>query len=591
MRIGITLGIAALGVGVLAGCNDGSAGASVDAPGTEGSLLYSPPFRVASISAADLTAQISAMPGGAQLLALAGTPKCGVDVHMIVYSTVGGAGETTRASGALMAPTGGAGCSGARPILEYAHGTAYQSNFNIADITNTTTNPAYSDPTGVAEGPLIVAFFAAQGYIVVAPNYVGYDTQDVATLPYHPYLNAAQQSQEMIDALTAARSAISAGLPSGVSDNGKLFLTGYSQGGHVAMATHRAMQAKGMTVTASAPMSGPYAMLSFGDAVVTYSSVGIGGTVYYPMVINSYQHSYHNLYQATSDIFSSTYATGIDTLLPGLVPPSTLFQQGKLPEFALFNSTTPGQGSEPSTGIPALNAAMAVPSNPLNALGFGNPYLIKNSERVSYALDSVASPDGTVPAATTLLPPAATPSHPLRADLKLNDLRGWSPNSYVMLCGGKNDPEVFYPINTQIMGTLWSAQVATGQVTVVDVDPTSQGAVFAQIGGIVATAFGTDRALGVTSVAQIAGDVQTAVVTNAAFSAYFTSGVPNSPQGVWIATIAGVAAQAVATFMAQGVTDPATMGADVGNAVVAYYHYPSTQIACEVAAQAFFKNF
>jgi hypothetical protein len=47
--------------------------------------------------------------------------------------------------------------------------------------------------------------FAAEGYIVVAPNYVGYDT---STLGYHPYLNADQQSKDMIDALTAARSAL-----------------------------------------------------------------------------------------------------------------------------------------------------------------------------------------------------------------------------------------------------------------------------------------------------------------------------------------------------------------------------------------------
>ena len=33
------------------------------------------------------------------------------------------------------------------------------------------------------------------------------------------------------------------------------------------MATHRAMQAAGMTVTASAPMSGPYALSAFVDAV------------------------------------------------------------------------------------------------------------------------------------------------------------------------------------------------------------------------------------------------------------------------------------------------------------------------------------
>ena len=588
MRIRDILGPAALGAILLASCNDGGGGGSVNSSTAAGTLVYSPPLRITSISAADLTAQLGATAAGQQLLALAGMPKCGIDFHFIVYDTVGGAGEPTRASGALMAPTGGSGCTGARPILEYAHGTAQQVNFNIADVSNQTTNPAYADSSGVAEGPLIAAFFAAQGYIVVAPNYVGYDTQDVATLSYHPYLNAAQQSQEMIDALTAARAAINAGLPSGVSDNGKLFLTGYSQGGHVAMATHRAMQAAGMKVTAAAPMSGPYAMLAFGDAVVTYSQVGLGGTVYYPMIINSYQHSYGNIYAATSDIYSATYATGIDTLLPGTNTATTLFQQGKLPEFALFDSTTPGTGTQPGTGIPSLDAAMAVPANPLFALGFGGPYLINNSVRVQYALDSVVTPDGAVPSPTNLMPPAGTPAYPLRAALKKNDLRGWTPTSPVMMCGGKNDPEVFYSVNTQTMQALW-AGLPTGLVTVVDVDPTAPGAIFGQIGTIAAGVFATEPAG--TPVAKIGADVQVAVVTNAAFTAYFTAGVPNSPQGVLIATVAGVAAQAVATYIAQGVTDPATMGVDVGDAVTAYYHYPSTQVACEVAAQAFFAHF
>ena len=47
--------------------------------------------------------------------------------------------------------------------------------------------------------------FAAQGYIVVAPNYAGYD---ISTLGYHPFLNADQQSGEMMDILAAARTAL-----------------------------------------------------------------------------------------------------------------------------------------------------------------------------------------------------------------------------------------------------------------------------------------------------------------------------------------------------------------------------------------------
>ncbi|HEY9028374.1 MAG TPA: alpha/beta hydrolase, partial [Burkholderiaceae bacterium] len=291
MRSTIALGAAALAAIALTSCGGGSPGARIDNSTAPGTLIESPPIRVASLNAADLTAQLTASAQGQALVQLAGTPTCGVDFHYFHYQTVGGKNEPTTASGAIMAPTGGTGCSGARPILVYTHGTAVTKTYNIANITDS-TNEAWQ------EGAMIGAFFAAHGYIVVASNYAGYDS---SPLPYHPYLNADQQSQDVINALAAARTALTNGLPSGDTDNGKLFITGYSQGGHVAMATHRAMEAKGMTVTAAAPMSGPYAMLAFGDAAIAYSSPGLGGTIYYPMIVNSYQQSYGNVYKAPTD--------------------------------------------------------------------------------------------------------------------------------------------------------------------------------------------------------------------------------------------------------------------------------------------------
>ena len=102
-------------------------------------------------------------------------------------------------------------------MLLYAHGTATDKTFNIADLQNLDNG----------EGLLIAAVFAAEGYIVVAPNYLGYDT---STLAFHPYLNGDQQSKDMIDALTAARSALpTSGAPS-TTDDGSLFVTGLFPG-------------------------------------------------------------------------------------------------------------------------------------------------------------------------------------------------------------------------------------------------------------------------------------------------------------------------------------------------------------------------
>ncbi len=437
----------------LSGCGeDTTSGTTGPVTGAaRGSLIHDPPLRIASLDAATFHAELGASPSGAQLLQVAGAPTCGVDFYYLEYNTVGGMGEATTASGALMVPTGSAPqCSGARPIVLYAHGTDTDRATNIADITNPSNT----------EGALIAAMFAAQGYIVVAPNYAGYD---ISTLPYHPYLNASQQSKDMMDALSAARTALPHTLTASTTDGGKLFITGYSQGGHVAMATHRAMQAAGMTVTASAPMSGPYALEAFGDAVF-YGQVNIGATVFTPLLVTSYQMAYGNIYHALTDIYEPNYAPHMADVLPSTTPLATLFADGILPESALFSSTPP------VTGTP-LDAALAVPSNPIFAAGFGPSNLVTNAYRLAYVLDAVANPDGAVPVLTAGVPLAANPQNTLRQAFKANDMRNWIPQRPVLMCGGDQDPTVFFSVNTLVMQQYWAALPA-GAITVVDVNAT-----------------------------------------------------------------------------------------------------------------------
>jgi hypothetical protein len=257
----------------------------------------------------------------------------------------------------------------------------------MADITNTSNT----------EGALIAAMFAAQGYIVIAPNYAGYD---ISTLGYHPFLNASQQSGEMMDILAAGRSALPKTFAAATTDGGKLFVTGYSEGGYVAMATMQALQAAGAKITAAAPMSGPYALEAFGDAIF-FGHVNLGSTVFAPLITTSYQHAYSNIYAATTDVYTSTYASGIDTVLPNATPINTLFANNKLPQTALFDSTTPQVTIPNNPQLSAqLTALLGVPNNPndpatpIYAAGFGEPNLVNNAYRVSYALDAAANPDG-----------------------------------------------------------------------------------------------------------------------------------------------------------------------------------------------------
>lgn len=450
LRSSLPASLAALSAtALLLACGGGSdtqTDVHTDTSGTRGSLVYNPPERVVSLGAVQFKERLNETSVGQNLLTVAGAPRCGVTVHYIEYGTVGGAGETTNATGALMLPQGDtAPCTGARPVVLYAHGTSTDKAYNVANITDTTR-------PGAAEGLLLAATYAAQGFIVVAPNYAGYD---LSRLPYHPYLNADQSAKEMLDALTAARKA----LPQvGGQDSGQLFLSGYSQGGHVAMATHRAMQAANLPVTASAPLSGPYAMAAFGDAVFA-GNVNLGSTAFVPLLLSSYQKAYGNLYRQTSDVFTSAYAPEAEALLPSFTPFTTLVQQGRLPLTALFSSTPPDPAFASITP-PTEPAALA----PLFALGFGTSPLINNATRLAYLQDAALQHST-----------GAAAQHPLRQALKANDLRDWKPQRPMLLCGGNADPTVFFLVNTGAMQSLWNdpalpLATAAGMVTVLDVD-------------------------------------------------------------------------------------------------------------------------
>jgi len=255
------------------------------------------------------------------------------------------------------------------------------------------------------------------------------------------------------------------------------------------MATQRALQGAGVTVAGVAGMSGPYALEAFGDAIL-FGNVDLGSTVFTPLLSTSYQKEYGNIYSTPSDMYSATYANGIETLLPSTTPIDTIFAEGLLPETALFDSTTP---VVTSTGNATLNAELtallkvpgspgyplpSTPQTPLFAAGFGSPYLLNNSYRVSYAIDAALNPDGAVPTPRLGVPLAThAPTQPLRLAFYKNDLRGgaWAPDSPTLLCGGDADPTVFFSVNTGTMAAFWSPLVQAGLITVLDVNAAPSG--------------------------------------------------------------------------------------------------------------------
>ena len=307
---------------------------------------------------------------------LTGAAQCDVDIRHVQYMTRDPKGQPATATTAVMVPTGaGANCSGNRPVLLNAHGTATDRAYNIADVNH---NEA---------GALLMAMFAAHGYIVVSPNYLGYDK---SSLSWHPWSIAEANAVDMVDGLRAAKAYL-ATLNGATKPSAKLLVTGYSEGGYIAMATHKIIErdyAGEFTVTASGPMSGAYNWVKTLDTAVGAGPVPVGSTLFLTFILSGYQKTYGDMYPTAADAFQAPFAATAETLLPSDVPVATLQSQGKLPA-----------------------------NDPTGVKLFGQGGLLTEWTR-----NAVLNPS------------------PTRSRIQQNAILGWTPKSPMALCGGELDP-------------------------------------------------------------------------------------------------------------------------------------------------------
>lgn len=354
-----------------------------------------------------------------------GTEPCKVKLNKLSYETIGGKGEATTSTGVAMVPYSDepdSFCNDPRPVVLYAHGTSADRDYDLSKIISNPSNPANS------EGMVMLALYAAEGYVVVAPNYAGYAD---SALSYHPYADEVQQSTEMINALENVRAHAST---MGANLSSELFITGMSQGGYVAMATHKALQAKNQTVTASLSNSGPYAMGVFLDTVMS-GTVNGGATTFAPMYLTALEKA-HDIYTDESEVYA---IESVENSLPA--PGAEDAEAAGLP-VALFSSETQTVSAE--TG--------EFPN------GYGSPFLLKESFRTDYV---TAITDTT---ATSVASEVRRLAHEA-------DLRDWVPTSPVVMCGVNYDPVVFYAANTSVMAAYWDNEngaAPTDMVTTVD---------------------------------------------------------------------------------------------------------------------------
>ena len=220
-----------------------------------------------------------------------------VDFYKITYNTVDVDGNPTIASGSVAVPNN-AECN-SLPTAIYCHGTVLRQN-DVPSEDNT-------------EG-FLTKVFAGTGYIVAAPDYIGLGVNE----GIHPYVHAESEATATIDMIYATSEFIESLT---VSSTGETLITGYSQGGHAAMAALEYAENENLNeelgIVAGAPCSGPY-NISESQADVILSGDPYSNPGYIVYVLTSYQLAYGNIYENLSDIIQAPYDEEVAPYFDGM---------------------------------------------------------------------------------------------------------------------------------------------------------------------------------------------------------------------------------------------------------------------------------
>ncbi|BCS52540.1 lipase family protein [Geobacter sp. SVR] len=235
-----------------------------------------------------------------------------LQMQKVTYQSTGANGVARTLTGLLILPVAADGSKPAVPLLMFQHGSETFRQFSPSQFL------AHLDrPTDYPE-VMVAAAIATNGYAVAMADYEGMgDNTDP-----QPYVVGTALAVQVIDMLKASRD-IMAGSDSSSTWNSQLFLLGYSEGGYVTMTTTRELQqnhAGEFTVTASAPLAGPYDLSGVMRGVIL-ADTPYKNPFFLPFVLTGYTYAY----AGRTALFSppQSMKPPFDTTLPPLFTGTT----------------------------------------------------------------------------------------------------------------------------------------------------------------------------------------------------------------------------------------------------------------------------
>ena len=156
------------------------------------------------------------------------------------------------------------------------------------------------------EGPPSTAVFAGNGFIHVAPDYLGLGD---STVSRHRYFHAATEASSAIDLLRASQKVL-ADLKA--RQNGDLFVFGFSQGGHSALALQRELERMHVKVEGTAVVGGIFDVERW-FLTSLENETTITQALYVSYLLLAFDDLY-DVYDSAADAFRHPYATIVEDL-------------------------------------------------------------------------------------------------------------------------------------------------------------------------------------------------------------------------------------------------------------------------------------
>jgi acetyl esterase/lipase len=215
----------------------------------------------------------------------------GADLYAVVYRTVAVDGTPTTASGVVALPQRSR--KGLWTVV-YEHGTL--------------ATKADAGSVSDGDGRTTPLMFAAAGFAGVAPDYLGLGKGP----GLHPYMDAASEASASADLLRAARELAGR---EGRTLSGDVLVTGFSQGGHAAMALSKELRADPATrLRGVAPIAGPYDVKDAELPALLDDRLDPHSATFYLAYWTVSMNRLHGLYGSPSEVFRDP---GVEKLFDG----------------------------------------------------------------------------------------------------------------------------------------------------------------------------------------------------------------------------------------------------------------------------------